>query len=1087
MISIEGNPTRETTQKDPSRGSSRISNIARVFENNLDTATPQQEHPPTELPRKSSSSAAKHQQPPPMQRREPKPGQGNQKAGNDKRPRQSSFRQQQSSLNDGQWDFIKDSYREPKDCLKQLTKLNMDAKSNWGSHLEEGVSSEPPARPPKRYFGASVNLSRQAAQAITSGATPAGDSPNHRPRPTSGALLPPNHPAKLKRGPTLGELLGRDPTRSSGQSDLNPLISSSGDPQTRPKVPKAKEKFAARNHESPSSRVAANTSEGLNALSEPQVHKNNLLSKEQNQDQRKKFQGNRQQQQQQQQQNNKRRTGSSTGNQQPYERPNVGNSEREWANVSSGDHERQNLIRISDRRKEWPVPPRCGRGDHTYDLDVVAASGGAVVRRNSRRQAPAVPSSSTDPTGGNVTSRNVKDGPDQANGISEAYPDHPERDSLDGNLPGSSQGTGNPPPPPAPPTPLQGSSFAKGPHAARNKKHKKFKNESEDSPAHSGGAGLSSSSSSSGGGGGGGEGGGGGISSSLGGGKEEVPEKETRKEKSHKEIENSSGGYRSRMEPFTYLWVVMSGMYGKLVVLLMLAFCLTEVLDNKVAPLTFQGIYLMYLYVGSIVAIMCIYVSVIIDNCPSITASKENLTKTSDPEIGSITSFGTLKRAHISRSKTSRTSFYLRVGALVFGLGTLIFNGLEIAMHATMNGECVEDIIFAHPILQALFTFLQMHFLFVNSEVIVEKFGQVARFGFMHLVATNVALWVRMVVWEAANDWIDTKYDKELPPASPTTSLTAVDQVPPHASQVLRLYSCFRNNTLGRLWISAQPYLFPFLVQYSLIAAAVTYIMWCNVGKEKLTKLAQVGKKAPDESATLDKRTRKGHWKVDCRSASKGLFLGLLCLVGGIVVLIIFFVMKDQEDFKVEMFWIRLGTQMIILSLSIITSVIGFLQVPKLSVSTSKPLDLDRLLLSTTILGVYLFAVFGMIVGGINYTTSESLATFCVHALLLLQVSLQDMLVAETSRRTCTTRYQMLTKPGRQVVTFLLFANVTLWILETFMTHTNIAQQFQLDFYGVLAWGIVSRISLPLMILYRFHSAVILVEIWKNTYRTKAD
>lgn len=105
----------------------------------------------------------------------------------------------------------------------------------------------------------------------------------------------------------------------------------------------------------------------------------------------------------------------------------------------------------------------------------------------------------------------------------------------------------------------------------------------------------------------------------------------------------------------------------------------------------------------------------------------------------------------------------------------------------------------------------------------------------------------------------------------------------------------------------------------------------------------------------------------------------------------------------------------------------------------------------------------------------------------LFQVSLQGMLVAEASRRTCTSRYQMLTKPGRQVITFLLFANITLWILDTFMTHTRISQHFQFSFYGTLAWGIISRISVPLLILYRFHSAVILVEIWKNTYRTKAD
>ena len=74
----------------------------------------------------------------------------------------------------------------------------------------------------------------------------------------------------------------------------------------------------------------------------------------------------------------------------------------------------------------------------------------------------------------------------------------------------------------------------------------------------------------------------------------------------------------------------------------------------------------MYLYVGSIVAIMCIYISVLLDQCPSLTgrSSREPLTNNGDPESGSVTSFGTLRRAHIDRNKVSRTSFYLRVGAL---------------------------------------------------------------------------------------------------------------------------------------------------------------------------------------------------------------------------------------------------------------------------------------------------------------------------------------------------------------------------------------------------------------------------------------
>ncbi|KAB7507247.1 Otopetrin-1 [Armadillidium nasatum] len=351
--------------------------------------------------------------------------------------------------------------------------------------------------------------------------------------------------------------------------------------------------------------------------------------------------------------------------------------------------------------------------------------------------------------------------------------------------------------------------------------------------------------------------------------------------------------------------------------------------------------------------------------------------------------------------------------------------------------------------MQALFTFLQMHFLFVNSEVIVEKFGQIARFGFMHLVATNLALWVRMVVWESANDSMTllderSTYDIGLSKIGTTCPRISFFRIA-KTEQVLS-----QQQHIGRALINSQQYLFPFIIQYSLIAASVTYIMWCNVGKERLRKLGNSCKAISESS--IEKRS-KGHWKVDCRSSSKGLFLGLLVLVGGIVILIIFFVMKNQNDFRENLFWMSNGTMMIIFSLSIIATIFGFIQIPKLSVTTTQPLDLDRLLLSVTVIGVYIFSIFGMIVGGIEYNNSEKLATFCSNTLLLIQVSLQGMLVAEASRRTCSNRFQMVSKPGRQVITFLLFSNITLWILDTFMTHNSITHQFQIDFYGKVVWG----------------------------------
>ncbi len=77
------------------------------------------------------------------------------------------------------------------------------------------------------------------------------------------------------------------------------------------------------------------------------------------------------------------------------------------------------------------------------------------------------------------------------------------------------------------------------------------------------------------------------------------------------------------------------------------------------------------------------------------------------------------------------------------------------------------------------------------------------------------------------------------------------------------------------------------------------------------------------------------------------------------------------------------------------------------------------------------------------------------------------LILSEAVRRQCSTRAQQSSKPGRQIVTFLLLANVTLWLMDTFMTHNSIAHEVQLGFFGTLAWGIVARISLPLLVFYR--------------------
>ena len=50
----------------------------------------------------------------------------------------------------------------------------------------------------------------------------------------------------------------------------------------------------------------------------------------------------------------------------------------------------------------------------------------------------------------------------------------------------------------------------------------------------------------------------------------------------------------------------------------------------------------------------------------------------------------------------------------------------------------------------------------------MERFGLMARFGFMHLVATNLCLWIRTIIWESANEWIHHIYRQKVAAASRT-------------------------------------------------------------------------------------------------------------------------------------------------------------------------------------------------------------------------------------------------------------------------------------------------------------------------------
>ena len=61
--------------------------------------------------------------------------------------------------------------------------------------------------------------------------------------------------------------------------------------------------------------------------------------------------------------------------------------------------------------------------------------------------------------------------------------------------------------------------------------------------------------------------------------------------------------------------------------------------------------------------------------------------------------------------------------------------------------------------------------------------------------------------------------------------------------------------------------------------------------------------------------------------------------------------------------------------------------------------------------------------------------------------------------------------------------------METLLSTTkySVIQTFFLEFYGFMPWVLIQRITLPLAVFFRFHSAVVSIELWKEVYCEKNE
>ena len=286
------------------------------------------------------------------------------------------------------------------------------------------------------------------------------------------------------------------------------------------------------------------------------------------------------------------------------------------------------------------------------------------------------------------------------------------------------------------------------------------------------------------------------------------------------------------------------------------------------------------------------------------------------------------------------------------------------------------------------------------------------------------------------------------------------------------------------------PYLFPFVLEYSLIVVAVMASIFHGLNLRITTDLfASLQRALRTHPEKLEDNSDSLHHESFFSKSHRGLYLGVILLSATIVSIILFFYSigtSGKSDNAVQIYYC---TDSLISVLLIIGLVVGFHQLRGLHVTFNRDNTIDNVLLMVSMSGLILLQIFILIAAvstltagdydAHNQTTTALQIATCV--INIAQGLIQTTFVMDGLQRCAPTKVHRDQKPGRGVVTFLVIANLALWIYKTFqvkeLSMTNLE-----DVYGPIAWPLILNVSLPLLLFYHFHSSVCLADVWYSAY-----
>ncbi|OCT60659.1 proton channel OTOP2 [Xenopus laevis] len=452
---------------------------------------------------------------------------------------------------------------------------------------------------------------------------------------------------------------------------------------------------------------------------------------------------------------------------------------------------------------------------------------------------------------------------------------------------------------------------------------------------------------------------------------------------------------------------------------------------------------------------------------------------------------------------------WLRGGLVFFGICSLVMDVFKIGYYISYI-DCESPIKLIHPMVQSAFIIMQTYFLWVSSKHCVQIHKNISRYGLMLILITNLSIWMAAVTDESVHQTRDLEDDHKIVHSNPAGSHDHKEVIGAHK------HTCQCSNHLCHIFQTGYYYLYPFNIEYSLFASAMTYVMWKNVGREMDDQVAH-------------------HSRLSLCFCFKNMFAGFLfggaVLLCGVVVLVIYKVKINLPNKLYRAHILFYSFNIVALALmslgSLAGSIIYRFDKRHMDAHKNPTRTLDVTLLLGAALGQYCISYYS-IVAMVATSPGELInaLNLLYSILMIVQLTLQNTFIIEGLHRepfqdaapqpekglifaneTVAPSLSHNETPGfsapapdfpvkpkqsiaeppwnlkrrlvQEISLFLLLCNIILWLMPAFGARPQLKNNLELNFYGLYVWTIITNICLPFGIFYRMHAAASLLEVFR--------